>query len=259
MGKHGSKATIPPPVQIAPQNSAELSPEIKHLAADLGLDFEQPSLLIQALTHRSFVNENKHRQPDLQHNERLEFLGDAVIEFIAGDWLFQRFPNLREGQLTRLRSSLVCTEMLADFALICGLDKALRLGVGEEHNGGRQRKTNLCGAFEALMGALYLDQGAAAVQTFISQLFEPALESVLQKGAVKDAKSRLQEWSQTQVGNPVPRYHLLAALGPDHAKEFVVEVELEGVAVGWGTGRSKRRAEQAAAQMGLETVAGSES
>ncbi|MFP4323056.1 MAG: ribonuclease III, partial [Anaerolineales bacterium] len=200
------------------------TPDILHFAHQIGLPFQDMSLLEQALTHRSYVNEHKKAQPLLQHNERLEFLGDAVIDFIAGDWLFGQFPEMREGKLTRIRSALVRTEMLASFARACGVQEIMRLGRGEEANGGRDKNSTLCNTFEAIMGALYMDQGMQAVYEFIEVLFEPALDEVLQRVSTKDAKSRLQEWSQAQPGKLTPRYHLIAALGPDHRKLFLMEV-----------------------------------
>ena len=225
---------------------------LQEFEARLGTQFRNPDLLIQALTHRSYVNENLKTGED--HNERLEFLGDAVLDFIAGDWLFQQFPTMREGKLTRLRSSLVCTEMLAEFAVEVGVDQVIRLGHGEAESGGRARTTNLCAAFEAVVGAMYLDQGLEAARTFIKPLFEPALQEIMQKVSTKDPKSLLQEWSQAQPGRITPTYHTVSAQGPDHAKWFNVEVRIGETAIGWGNGRSKRLAEQAAAQNALDSV-----
>jgi len=252
MANNGSKAVIIPPKQTAPMDKSFL--ETETLEDQLGIRFNAPALLVQALTHRSYANENKKNQPELENNERLEFLGDAVLEFITGDWLYTQFPDLHEGQLTRLRAALVRTERLAEFALACGIDKMMRLGHGEERNGGRGRNSTLCNTFEAIIGALYLDQGEAAVREFIIPIFEPALENTLQEVSTKDAKSRLQEWSQSQPENITPRYYTLAASGPDHAKRFLVEVRLDELPLAWGNGRSKRRAQQAAAQMALDDI-----
>lgn len=228
--------------------------EIDDYQDTLGLTFDNPDLLLQALTHRSFVHEHRRTDPDMQHNERLEFLGDAVIEFITGDWLFQQFPDMREGELTRIRAALVRTETLAGFALASGVDQVLRLGAGEESNGGRKRHSILCDAFEAVVGALYLDQGLGAVRPFVEELFEPALEVILQRASTKDAKSRLQEWCHKEYDNAIPVYYVIAALGPAHDRRFLVEVQLLGDPVGWGEGRSIRSAEQAAAQQVLLTL-----
>lgn len=218
------------------------------------LVFDDLDLLQQAFTHRSFTHERRRSQPHLKHNERLEFLGDAVIDFIAGDWLFDRFPDEREGNLTRLRSQLVRKEMLAEFALIVGLDAYIRFGIGEEDTGGRERPSVLSDAFEAFIGALYRDQGEPTARAFVEPLFAPALEQVLKQGSTKDPKTRLQEWTQAQPENITPTYHTIAQTGPDHDKRFVAEVRLIDAPIGWGNGRSKRWAEQNAAYQALENL-----
>jgi ribonuclease-3 len=228
--------------------------QIDAFEAALGLTFHDPNLLMTALTHRSFVHENRNRVPELQHNERLEFLGDAVIEFISGEWLYQRFPEMREGELTRIRATLVRTETLAEFATNCGINDMIRLGPGEESNGGRTRLSILCDAFEAIVGALYLDQGIEAARDFIVPQFEPALEMLLRRVSTKDAKSRLQEWCHKEYDDTVPNYWVIAALGPAHDRHFMVEVHLLDNAVGWGSGRSIRMAQQAAAEMALREL-----
>lgn len=222
------------------------------LEQQLGIGFHNERLLLQAITHRSYVNENKGKS--LDDNERLEFLGDAVIDFLSGMWLYGRFPDWREGQLTRLRAALVRTEMLSQFAVQCGIDNIMRLGKGEEANGGRSRPTLLCDTFEAVIGALYLDQGIEAAATFLKPMFDPALERISREVNTKDPKSRLQEWSQTLKGHPTPQYHLIAGIGPEHAKLFVMEVTLQGQQLGWGSGRSKRKAQQSAARMALKEI-----
>ncbi len=218
----------------------------------IGITFDDPSLLRRALTHRSFLNE--HPTEALEDNERLEFLGDAVLDFVAADWLYHHFPEMAEGSMTRMRAALVCTETLARFAEDLGIDDALLLGKGEEESGGRQRPGNLCAAFEALIGAIYLDRGEhglAAVQKFVHPLFEPALDEVLRLPSDKDAKSLLQEWSQAELGH-TPQYRTVHAEGPDHAKEFTIEVTIGGEVYGRGTGRSKQAAAQDAARRALE-------
>lgn len=249
----GSRGIITPPPQIV-QKVSIMTQDIITFQHQLGIPFHDTDLLIQALTHRSYANE--YSGPEIvDHNERLEFLGDAVLDFIAGDWLYQQFPKMREGKLTRLRSALVCTEMLADFARELEIDRVIRLGYGEAENGGRTRKTNLCGAFEAVVGAMYLDQGLDTVREFIIPLFTPALDDLMQKVSTKDPKSRLQEWSQGQPEHITPNYYTMAAEGPDHSKWFTVEVRLENTPIGWGHGHSKRHAEQAAALDALRNVA----
>ena len=217
------------------------------------ITFTNESLLVQALTHRSYANENLDTP---EHNERLEFLGDAVLDFLSGNWLYQRFPDMREGHLTRLRSALVCTENLADFAIQTGIREAIRLGNGEEDNGGRSRPTTLCAAFEAVVGAVYLDQGIDAVRNMVIPLFEPSLEEILKQVSTKDSKSLLQEWSQSQPERLTPFYQTIAALGPDHMPWFTVEVTIGEEALGWGSGRNKRTAEQAAARFTLDYIQG---
>lgn len=227
---------------------------IHEVETQIGITFHNKNLILEALTHRSYINENRDIQHEVRDNERLEFLGDAILEFVVGDWLFQRFDDLSEGKLTRLRSSLVRTETLAEFAVLCKLDTALRLGKGEEINGGRKRISNLCGMFEAVIGAIYLDQGIGAVREFFRPFYERGVAVNLRKASLKDAKSRLQEWTQAQPNHPTPEYHVLAAEGPEHQKSFTVEVRLENQPIGWGTGRSKRNAEQTAALIALENM-----
>jgi ribonuclease-3 len=217
----------------------------------LGLAFEDKTLLRRALTHRSYLNENHDHE--LQDNERLEFLGDAVLDFVVGEYLYHRFPKQDEGTLTSLRAALVCTRSLAELAQQIGLGKLLLLGRGEDDGGGRQRPAVLCGAFEALTGALYLDQGLPRVSDFCMPLFEPALDHVLRNNLDKDAKSVLQELSQAQLGH-TPRYRTVGAHGPDHDRVFTVAVTVHGVTYGKGQGRSKQLAAQAAAEAALKQL-----
>jgi ribonuclease III len=213
--------------------------------------FNDPSLLERALTHRSYLNE--HPELALDDNERLEFLGDAVLDFVTGAWLYNRFPEQREGRLTSLRAALVKTETLGQFALQVGLNDHLRLGKGESESGGRGRISMLANAFEALLGALYLDQGLGAVQAFLEQLLPEEVDRVLAEERDRDAKSLLQEWSQAEHGI-TPRYRTVAESGPDHAKTFTVEVRIGDEVVGRGEGLSKQAAAQAAASDALQTM-----
>lgn len=217
----------------------------------IGLNFTNERLLTQALTHRSYINE--HGESETGDNERLEFLGDAVLDFIAGDMLYQRFPAMPEGDLTRLRAALVRTEALAELAKQIGLGNSLRMGKGEEASGGRERVTNLCAAFESVVGALYLDQGVEAVRSFVIPRLEASLGQILAEARDKDARSLLQEWSQAEH-NLTPSYRTIAATGPDHQKEFVVEVVIGERALAQGTGRSKQAAAQAAAREALRRM-----
>lgn len=213
-----------------------------------GLRFDNRKLLQEAMTHRSYVNE--HTDPDLMDNERLEFLGDSVIGFITADMLYRRFPDANEGELTRLRAALVRAETLAELARVCHVGETLRMGRGDEASGGRERLNNLCGAFEALVGALYLDQGLDAVRAWALPLLERHLEQVLAHQLDRDARSTLQEWSQAHL-NVMPVYRTIAEEGPGHEQVFTVEVLIGDEAVGRGVGRSKQAAAQAAAQDAL--------
>jgi ribonuclease-3 len=215
------------------------------LTVRLGLSFSDLSLLMRALTHRSFVNENVDATQD---NERLEFLGDAVLDFIVGAWVYHHFPEMPEGDLTKMRSALVKNEQLAAFARAFDLGRALRLGRGEYSSGGHDRDSLLGSAFEAVVGALYLDSGLGAVESFIHPLLEGARESILNE--LHDPKSHLQEWAQSQkIGTP--HYKTVSATGPDHAKIFEMEVEIGDKIYGQGSGSSKQTAEHAAAQNAL--------
>jgi ribonuclease-3 len=221
------------------------SPQV--LSERLGLQFSDYLLLCRALTHRSYLNEHPEA---IEDNERLEFLGDAVLDFLVGAWLYNRFPEMAEGQLTRLRSALVRTEQLASFSIQIGLGAAMRLGRGEAESGGRQRQALLCATFEALIGALYLDKGIQAVQIFIQPFLESVADQILASGKIHDPKSRLQEWVQSE-GNNAPTYKTISARGPDHAKVFEVEVLINGSKYGHGIGHSKQAAAKAAAQEAL--------
>jgi ribonuclease-3 len=216
-----------------------------------GLRFRSVALLQEALTHRSYINE--HDAPDQRDNERLEFLGDAVIGFIAADLVFRQQPDADEGGLTRLRAALVRTETLAGLALECRVGEALRLGRGEEQNGGRVRPNNLCGAFEALIGALYVDAGLEAARAFLEPKLRARLETTLNTELDKDARSLLQERIQSRFGQ-TPVYRVSDVSGPEHAREFTVEVLLDERVIGIGAGRSKQAASQAAASAALKLL-----
>jgi ribonuclease-3 len=214
-----------------------------------GLIFRDKTLLQRALTHRSYLNETRYLlQAD---NERLEFLGDAVLDFIVGEYLYNRFPEMREGMLTNLRAALVREETLALFAVQLNLGHHLVMGRGEAESGGRERPATLCGSFEALVGALYLDQDLAAVKALLFPLVEPTLPQFVDIAAYKDAKSRLQEWSQNTF-RATPRYQTAQADGPDHDKQFTVHAVIDGHVWGIGQGKSKQVASMAAAAHALE-------
>jgi ribonuclease-3 len=220
------------------------------LAKRLGLHFTNLHLLVRAMTHRSYVNENSNA---IEDNERLEFLGDAVLDFIVGAWVYNHFPEMQEGDLTRMRSALVRTDTLAEFARQLDLGPALRLGRGELASGGRQRDNLLCATFEALVGAMYLDMGVPAVETFVEPLLTESSSKVISQEEIYDPKSTLQEWTQSnKLGTP--RYVTVASSGPDHARVFVVEVQVNGQVFGRGEGTSKQAAAQSAAQAALESL-----
>ena len=226
--------------------------DLSELEKKLGIVFRDKSLLQRALTHRSFLNE--HPDFPLEDNERLEFLGDAVLDFLTGEYLYHRFPEMREGPLTSLRSVLVRRSTLARFARQWNLGRHLLMGHGEAESGGRNRPATLCAAFEALIGALYLDQGLESVKHLIEPLVVPEIARTLQERSDKDPKSHLQELAQARMHH-TPRYITVAESGPDHAKEFTVKVTIGGQVYGQGQGPSKQQAAQAAAHAALEQFA----
>lgn len=217
----------------------------------IGVKFNDADLLKQALTHRSFINEQTDAA--LEDNERLEFLGDAILDFVAADMLYRRFPEMNEGELTRLRSALVRTESLAALALDCNIGAYIYIGKGEENSGGRTRTNNLCRAFEAVIGAVYLDRGLQVVTSFLVPRLTRLQHEVIDEALHKDPRSRLQEWSQAHL-SITPAYRMLSSSGPDHNKEFLIEVLLGDRVVASGAGRSKQLASQAAAQAALDLV-----
>lgn len=232
------------------QDSMAEAESAADLAKRLGLHFNNLHLLVRALTHRSYVNENPSA---LEDNERLEFLGDAVLDFIVGAWVYNHFPEMQEGDLTRMRSALVRTDTLAKFAHRLDLGSALRLGRGELSSGGRERDNLLCATFEAVIGAMYLDAGIPTVEAFIEPLLVEFSTRMITFADRYDPKSTLQEWAQSnKLGTP--RYATITSSGPDHAKIFTVEVQVNGKAFGRGEGSSKQAAAQAAAQAALESL-----
>jgi ribonuclease-3 len=221
------------------------------LETALGITFKDKSLLTRALTHRSYLNEN----PDLPYldNERLEFLGDAILDFIAAEYLYHHFPEMDEGDLTSIRAALVKGETLARFAIDLGLPQHLLMSRGEEAAHGRERVPLLAGAFEALIGALYLDQGLEVTRRLLLRFLPPEAERIYALRLDRDAKSMLQELSQGKL-QVTPQYRLVETRGPDHAKDFTVAVFLNEREYGRGTGRSKQIAEQEAARAALENL-----
>jgi ribonuclease-3 len=219
-------------------------------ARQAGVVLKNQSLLQRALTHRSYLNEH----PDaLEDNERLEYLGDAALDFITAAWLYNRYPEMDEGDLTRLRSSLVRTEQLADFARDLGLGANLLLGKGEEASGGRERSALLCDGFEAFIGAVFLDLGLEKVIEFMEPRLLKAADTVLKDETLLDPRSRLQIWAQSEVGE-TPKYSVIDTFGPDHQREFLIEVKIGDKISGRGQGRSKQEAAQQAASDALTNV-----
>jgi ribonuclease-3 len=213
----------------------------------IGYCFRDRQLLEVALTHRSRTNEVSSAIPD---NQRFEFFGDAILQFLVSRELFLRFPELREGDLSRMRSSLVDEANLYKLALTVDLGGALRLGKGEERSGGRIKKSLLADAFEALVAAVYLDGGLQPAQRLVKRHFGALLKNMSGAAVSRDYKTELQELAQARFGS-VPRYDLIDAAGPDHAREYRVAVILNGEIAGTGEGRSKKLAEQAAAAEAL--------
>ncbi len=216
----------------------------------IGLHFNNIGLLTRALTHRSYFNE--HRDA-IEDNERLEFLGDAVLDFLVAAWLYHRFPEMAEGQLTRLRAALVGNEQLAQFASQYHLGAAMRLGHGEAENGGRNRLALLGSTFEALIGAIYLDQDINQVWKFMDPILETSVKEIMASQIEHHPKSILQEWSQAK-GYGTPVYKTVGDSGPDHDKYFVVEVYIDDKAYGLGRGHSKQAAAKVAARSALEKL-----
>jgi ribonuclease-3 len=214
------------------------------------LKFNNIGLLTRALTHRSYFNEHKDA---IEDNERLEFLGDAVLDFMVGAWLYHRFPEMAEGQLTRLRAALVGNEQLAQFARQLDLGSAMRLGHGDAENGGRDRIPLLGSTFEALIGAMYLDQDIEAVWKFMDPILETTVAQIMSNQIEHHPKSILQEWSQSR-GFGTPVYQTVGASGPDHDKYFDVEVLIAGEIYGQGRGHSKQAAAKVAAKAALEKL-----
>ena len=223
---------------------------LETLETALGYQFKKRTLLESALTHSSFSNESKGRVTAC--NERLEFLGDSVLGFTIANYLYAHYPNLPEGQLTKLRAELVCEPSLLKVANRLQLGTYLRLGKGEDQNGGRTRASILADAVEALFAAILLDSNIHTAESIVLSLLDENLKTT-KPGTTADYKTALQELVQRKSDQTLS-YHLLSATGPDHQKVFQVEVQLNGKAIGTGSGKSKKEAEQAAAGVALETL-----
>lgn len=218
------------------------------LADRLGLEFDDPALLTEALVHSSYVNE--HPEASARSNERLEFLGDAVLSLVMSEALFKRHQDEQEGVLTTRRAAIVSTQGLARISRRLGIGQALVLGQGAENSGERHRASVLAGLFESIVAAIYLDQGLERVRDFILEAAAPELDAALPADALKAPKSRLQEHAFAATGR-APAYRIVSSDGPDHDRHFVVEVSVDGEALGRGEGRSRREAETHAAEVAL--------
>jgi ribonuclease-3 len=224
--------------------------DLAALQKTLGISFNEPSLLEQALIHSSYVNENPGT---VTSNERLEFLGDAVLGFIIAEELYQRLPQSSEGEMTELRSWLVRGDALSRMARAISLGNYLYLGKGEEASGGRLKPANLAGALEAVIASIFLDQGYSVARAFILRLVDKELKKVLSQGIKTNYKSQLQELIQAKH-QLTPTYQVIEAMGPDHDRKFTVEVKLGNTVLGRGSGKSKKSAEEEAARSALSQL-----
>ena len=221
--------------------------DLAALQQTLGVSFNDPSLLEHALIHGSYANEN----PDIAtSNERLEFLGDAILGLIIAEELYQRLPQCSEGELTKLRASLVRRDALSRMARAISLGNHLYLGKGEEASGGQRKPANLAGAFEAIIAAIFFDQGLNTARDFVLRSADKELNKALSQGAEADYKSQLQEIIQARQQQP-PTYQVIETAGPDHARTFTVEVRAGNTVLGKGSGKSKKMAEAEAARLAL--------
>jgi ribonuclease-3 len=223
-------------------------PDFGKFETRIGHQFKEKRLLEAAFTHRSYLNEN--RDTAREHNERLEFLGDAVLELVVTEFLFAKYPDKPEGDLTAYRAALVNTQSIGDAATKLGMNDFLLLSRGESRDTGRARQIILANAFEALIGALYLDQGYVAAKDFIAKQLFHKTDDVVARRLWQDAKSRFQEIAQEKNGI-TPSYQLVSQSGPDHDRTFIVGAFIGNDKIAIGEGRSKQEAEQAAAEKAL--------
>lgn len=219
--------------------------DFNNLEQKIGVKFKNPSLLKQAFTHRSYLNENRHL--DLGHNERLEFLGDAVLELVTTDFLYNKYPAKNEGDLTSLRSALVNTITISEVASDLGFNDYLMMSRGESKDTGRARQYILANTFESVVGSIYLDSGYEAANKFISTFLLPKIDDIVERGLWIDAKSKLQELVQDKF-SMTPAYETVKESGPDHNKTFTVVVNYGKGKKVEGSGKSKQEAEQDAAR-----------
>lgn len=223
--------------------------DLSKLESILGVTFANQNYLLSAITHRSYLNE--HREAAQEHNERLEFLGDAVLELVVTDYLFRKYPEKPEGELTAVRAALVNTVSLAESSQKLGINDFMLMSRGEAKDTGRARQYILANAFEAMIGAIYLDQGYEAAERFISGQIFPKTDRIVEKRLWQDPKSRFQELAQDRV-SITPSYELIAQEGPDHDRTFTIGIYLRNEKIAEGKGRSKQEAEQDAAERAIE-------
>lgn len=214
-----------------------------------GYHFRDPSLLKTALTHTSYANEN--RELRLRHNQRLEFLGDSVLSILVSDYIYKNYPWLPEGQLTKIRATVVCEKTLASCAGPMGVGDMLYLGKGEALTGGRRRSSVLADAFEAILGAVYLDGGMEAAKNYLLPILVPRIKEAAKQIGTQDHKTTLQELVQKTPGKKI-EYHIVDERGPDHNRIYEVEVTINKEVMGHGVGHSKKEAEQMAAKQAIE-------
>lgn len=222
----------------------------KILKEKFDISFKNEALLMEAMTHSSYANE--HKEMKGIYNERIEFLGDAVLELTISDWLFRQFPHFQEGQLTKLRAQIVCEDSLSLLAKECSLNKYLLLGKGETLSGGREKPAILCDVFEAFIGALYLDKGVNEVQRFLNLVVIPKIKNGRYE-LITDFKTELQEYLQ-QNGTVHIRYELVKEEGPSHDKIFTVQLIVDGKKYKTASGKTKKSAEQMAAKLTMEEL-----
>jgi ribonuclease-3 len=238
--------------EARPDISVEDAARLTTLEERLGTALADRWTALCSLTHKSYVNE--HRGDGWEDNERLEFLGDAVIDLVVSEYLVSRFPLAREGDLSKLRAAVVDEAGLAAMARALGLGELLRLGRGEEMTGGREKASLLADSMEAVIAAIFLDRGLPAAHALVDRFLDDAYARAEAGSLDRDWKTQLQELGQARQRSS-PRYRVVAEVGPDHAKTFEIEVELRGTVLGRGSGRSKKDAEQAAAREALEALA----
>jgi ribonuclease III len=226
---------------------------VDDLQNSLGVSFIDEGLLLRAFVHRSFIHEHPERSGSRESNERLEFLGDAVLNFLTASWLYERFSERSEGELTHLRAALVKTSTLAGFSRELDLGRYIKISRGEDTPIARNRSTLLADVFEALLGAIFLDQGLDAVRAFVTPFLDRHIQAVLNGTAEIDYRTRLQEQAQS-IFNRTPSYRMVDVAGPDHQREFTMEVLIGEVRYGLGVGPSKQVAAQAAAREALAQI-----